>query len=162
MLGRKEIADRLKKAVVEHFVVKLNQAVYEELGLVRGGTLRADMYAASLKGVYTLLEVKSGLSDLSTDSKLQHYLRYADRCYLVIPENTWCLARDKVLSKTPRPYGIYILQSTTGYLKCVRPAKNIEDFEDDDRLGVNSRMVLRGDYSPKNIGRSRRRKIYLE
>lgn len=161
MLGRKEIADRLKQAFIEHYVVKLNHSAYLELGLVRGGTLRADVYSTNLKGVYTLAEIKSGLSDLMADTKMQHYLRYADRCYLVIPDSTWKRSKDKVVAKTPKPYGIYILQSTTGYLKCVRPAKTIEDFEDEDRRSVTLRMLLRGDYSPKNMKRSRRKKIYL-
>lgn len=161
-LTRGEVTQLLAKAVIEHYAVKLTHGVYQELGLTRGGTLRADLYAVNLKGIYTLLETKSCWADLSGDSKLQHYLDYADRCYLVIPHKLWRTHKDKILGKIPKLYGVYILDSETGYLRCVRPAKQTQEFEDENRRGVTVRMLFRADWCAKNIKRNRRRKIYIE
>ena len=77
-------AERITKAVASFFQA-MGDATLSEFTLKTGR--RVDLIALSCSQHITIVEVKSSLTDFSTDKKWQNYLDWADQFYFAVAEN---------------------------------------------------------------------------
>lgn len=153
--SRKDVTDALTKAAVMH-MVRYGFAVYREIGLSRGGTLRADLLCLNFKKKLVVMEIKSSVSDFTSDAKWPKYLSLCDQLMFVIPQKVW--ETGKV--KPARGAGVLILEEKTGHLKSVQFAKTQELLDDETRDYLILRMAYRAaEFSKRNV--KRRTRIYL-
>ncbi len=148
-LNRKEITKLLTKAAAMHFT-KRGYAVNTEVGLLRKGKLRADVYCFALNCFSVIVEVKSSKADFDTDKKHTEYRNYASQMYILLP--TRKLA-DYVADKVD--CGVLYLCESTGHIKCRKPSTKIEV---DPLITMNMvlRMGYRGaEYTKRNTRRTR-------
>lgn len=116
----RRLTTNLLKAAVARRMVKLRHAVNFELGLLRRGSLRADVISMSSKGEFTIFEIKSCVADFVNDSKCARYLPYCNKFYFVFTESTWDKLRDKV--EFPPQVGV-LLQGSSGRLYVAKNSK---------------------------------------
>ena len=77
-------AERITKAVASFFR-EMGDSTLSEFTLNTGR--RADLIALSRNQQVTIVEVKSSLTDFSSDKKWQNYLDWADKFYFAVAEN---------------------------------------------------------------------------
>jgi hypothetical protein len=155
-LTRSEITKALTKAAIMH-MVRYGFAVYREIGLSRGGTLRADLLCLNFKKKLVVMEIKSSMADLTSDSKWPKYLSLCDQLMFVMPEKVWKALKDK----PARGAGVLILEEKTGHLKSVQFAKTQELLDDETRDYLILRMAYRAaEFSKRNV--KRRTRVYLK
>ena len=77
-------AERITKAVA-NFFWEMGDATLSEFTLKTGR--RVDLIALSRSQHITIVEVKSSLTDFSSDKKWQNYLDWADQFYFAVAEN---------------------------------------------------------------------------
>ncbi len=94
-LGRGEVTARLG-ACFASFYKRKNYSIYHEVGVNRGGRLRADVLAFSMRKELIFGEVKSCWQDFNTDSKWQGYLPYCNKFYFVITSELYESHGDKI------------------------------------------------------------------
>jgi hypothetical protein len=82
-VARKDKAKLIRHEVAKYLSKKGNSCHFE-VGLNKWGKLRADVFAFSFKRSVTVVEVKSGWSDYSTDSKWKGYLAFCNKMYLAV------------------------------------------------------------------------------
>lgn len=156
-VDRAKVAALLKKAVVGHYV-KLRYGVYTEIGLTYRGTLRADVLALNYKKHIVVCEIKSSYADWSADSKWPTYLAFCDKFLFVFAQATWDKYGEKIKpSVEARGAGVMVLDSKTGYLRSVVPARTQEFLEDRETLIL--RMAYRGDFTKRNTAH---RKVFIQ
>ena len=64
-------------------MVRYGFAVYKEIGLSKGGTLRADLLCLNFKKKLVIMEVKSSTADISSDFKCQALVHMlASACFI--------------------------------------------------------------------------------
>lgn len=80
-LCRADTTNNISASLLRYFRRK-RLAVFKELGLCRGGRLRADLFAYSFKGVAVLIEIKSSVADFAADTKYTEYLNYCNKAYI--------------------------------------------------------------------------------
>ena len=119
---RAQTARRLKDAFRTYYRDK-RWAVHEELGLNKGGKLRADMVAHTLSGHFVIGEIKSCVADFKTDSKCDKYVKYANKMYFVMTDKTWAKLEEQV--DFPSNVGVMVVNSSN-VLKVVKKAKKRE------------------------------------
>lgn len=134
---RAQTARRLKDAFRTYYRDK-RWAVHEELGLNKGGKLRADMVAHTLSGHFVIGEIKSCVADFKTDSKCDKYVKYANKMYFVMTDKTWAKLEDQV--EFPSNVGVMVVNSAN-VLKVVKKAKKRELAP-----SFQLRMALRAGY----------------
>ena len=83
-----DTADAIKRSVARYFNKK-RRAVYYEIGLNKGGRLRADVLVLAMNGHVVIVEVKSSKQDFLTDKKMEGYLDYCNQFYLAIPSTVY-------------------------------------------------------------------------
>lgn len=154
-LSRKTVTEALTKAAVMH-MVRYGFAIHKEIGLSRGGTLRADLLCLNFKKKLVVMEVKSSLADLNTDSKWPKYLSLCDQLVFVMPESVW----HKLKDKPGRGAGVLVLDEKTGHLRSVQRATTQDILDDETRDYLILRMAYRSaEYSKRNV--KRRTRVYL-
>jgi hypothetical protein len=139
------LAHKLKTAVEKYFLKK-RMAVTFELGLCRGGRLRADVLAVSMSRKIICIETKSGVQDFRRDSKWPKYKDFCDQLYFAVDHETYL----KIKSEIPKGIGILVVKevpnrtSTRTLLKAsvVQKAK-WEPIDDELRMDLFVRMVFR-------------------
>ena len=77
-------AEKITKSVASFFQ-EMGDATLSEFTLKTGR--RVDLIALSRSQHITIVEVKSSLTDFSTDKKWQNYLDWADQFYFAVAEN---------------------------------------------------------------------------
>ena len=85
-LDRKAVTEALTKAAVMH-MVRYGFAIHKEIGLGRGGLVRADLLCLNFKKKLVVMEIKSSVSDFSSDQKWPKYLSLCDQLVFVMPEH---------------------------------------------------------------------------
>lgn len=156
-LGRKDITKLLTKAAIGYWVKK-RYACLSELGVMPWGKRRADVVAVNHRGEIIILEIKSGLADFQTDFKLQHYLEFANRTYLVMYHKHW----DKVVKKglsVPKGMGVLVL-TPDGHCTVLRKAK-FKQLDPAVQLNIFIRMAWASAPFSRRQG-TRRVRVYLE
>lgn len=154
-LSRKTVTEALTKAAIMH-MVRYGFAIHKEIGLSRGGTLRADLLCLNFKKKLVVMEVKSSLADVNTDSKWPKYLSLCDQLVFVMPEHVW----HNLKVKPARGAGVLVLCEKTGHLKSVQRAATQELLDEETRDYLILRMAYRSaEYSKRNV--KRRTRVYL-
>lgn len=105
-LNRKEIADNIKKSVGLYYRAK-RRAVFPELGLCRGGRLRADLFVLAMNGHSVVVEVKSSVADFRSDSKMQKYLDFCHQAYLAVTRKVY----KKIADDIEPGFGVFIMSA---------------------------------------------------
>lgn len=119
VLGRTEIANNIKKTVAKRFKKKM-RAVFFEMGVNKGGKLRADVLALAMNGHIVIVEVKSSVSDFRTDKKMSGYLPYCQQFYLAVTAKVYAKIKDEIIDGA----GVMILSADGTHVNKVTRAKN--------------------------------------
>jgi hypothetical protein len=118
-LSRQEIADNIKLTVGAYYRAKA-RAVFPELGLCRGGRLRADLLVLAMTGHTVVVEVKSSVSDFRTDKKMRKYLAFASQAYVAMTKGTYL----KVADEIDPEFGVFIMSKDGLTIRKVKRARN--------------------------------------
>ena len=154
--SRKEITEALTKAAMMH-MVRYGYAVYREIGLSRGGTLRADLLCLNFKKKIVIIEIKSSEADYNSDAKWPKSLSLADQLVFVLPQSVW----DTGTVRPQRGVGVLVLDEKTGYMRSVQRAETQEILDDETRDYLILRMAYRAaEFSKRNV--KRRTRIYIK
>jgi len=139
------LAHVLKDAVSKYWVKK-RMAVTFELGLCKGGRLRADVLAVAMSGKVVLVEIKSSVADFKSDKKWPQYAAYADQMYFAMDEPTYL----KVKHLIPKGTGIMVIKevpSRSGARTLLKASiaqkAKWEPMDEDTRRELFIRMVFR-------------------
>lgn len=116
------IADSIKLRVAQYFKRK-RRAVFFEMGLLRGGKLRADVLVLAMNGHTVVVEVKSSVADFRTDKKMHLYLDYCNQFYLAIPKSVYDKVKD---SYAIEGGGVFIMSEDGKHITEVRRARNYD------------------------------------
>ena len=111
------LSSTIARSVASYFSRK-KHAVYTELGLLRGGSLRADLLAVTIRGQITIVEIKSSLQDFRSDKKWQLYLPFCHKFYWAMSEEL----HDRVKDQIQPGCGVFVLDEN-GSISKVRPAR---------------------------------------
>lgn len=153
-MTRKETTENLTLEAIRYLVGR-GYAVYREISIAGGNSLRGDVVGINSKKEIVVIEVKSGKADYKSDTKWVKYLAFCHKLYFLFPENT-------IDSIVPLPgKGTGILSLTNGLPKVFRNAEKREvDKDDIDRLLI--RMAFRSSLSSfkerKTIQRANKRR----
>lgn len=156
MKTRTEIAEGLKKATSSYFLHKGYSCFYE-LGLLRRGRLRADVLCMNLKTDIVLIEVKSSVSDFTTDKKWDKYLQYCNRMYFAFTPDVASSLGAKLDAVKQYGIGILVLDANTGYLRATVGAK-YRPMPGSVKKVLVTRMAWRGGISKRT---NRRTRVFL-
>jgi hypothetical protein len=102
------LAHQIKDAVSKYWLKK-RMAIAFELGLCKGGRLRADVFALSMSGKVVVIETKSGVADFRSDKKWHLYKEYADQFYFAMDHATYL----KVKADIPKGTGIFVVKEVS-------------------------------------------------
>lgn len=125
------------KQVVTKYWTKKRWAVHHEVGLCKGGRLRADVLAISMGSKIVVIEVKSSVADFKADKKWHKYLEFADQFYFCFAAETWLKVRHLI----PKGVGVFIV-TPLGKAKIVQRSRFTE-VKTAIRLNVITRMAYR-------------------
>ena len=157
-MSRKDVTQILLQAAIDYFV-HYKHGVYTEIGLLRHGKLRADLFAVDLRGNTSIVEIKSSWADFKADQKFQNYFKYSNKFYLVISEALYNEHR-AIFSKIAKKHTIGILiLAKNGYLYSKHRATYYK-VNSKIRYNMLCRLAWRAaTYSRRN--RPRRQRRYL-
>lgn len=125
-----EVADHLKKRVAQYYLKKRRISFYE-LGLTRGGKLRADVFVLAMSGHMVIVECKSSVADFkSFPAKADGYAQYCNQLYLAVYKPVY----EKIKNQIPPFVGCFVFDPEDGRRKpTIKKAKNREIHEDEKR-----------------------------
>lgn len=129
-------ATKLRDAAARYFTKKL-WAVHFEVGLKKGGGLRADVMALNLGALLTMVECKSSVQDFRSDKKWQSYLQYCDKLYFAMDDPTYQKVKDQI----PKGVGIMVV-AENGWPRIMQSA-SYHDIDDEIRMDLILRMAYR-------------------
>jgi hypothetical protein len=139
------LAHQLKDAISRYWIKK-RFAVNFEMGLCRGGRLRADVLAIAMTGKLVIVETKSSTADYKSDKKWQKYLAFADSFYLAFDRPTY----EKLKPELPKGIGVFVVDEvpnrtgTKMLLKAVVVKKaKTQEVAEEVRRELLIRMVFR-------------------
>ncbi len=87
-LSRPDTTKALTECVQQYWIEK-RFSCHAEIGLMKRGSLRADVFALNTKGETVICEIKSSWPDFSTDKKWHKYSRYADKFFFAVSEHMY-------------------------------------------------------------------------
>lgn len=133
-----DAADSLKSRVAAYYKKK-NRVAFYELGLNKGGRLRADVLILAMSGHIVIVEVKSSVADWRADFKLGNYAAYCNQLYVAFYRPVYA----KVKAEIPKGVGVFIFDETDGRRKptILRAANN--DLDEDTRNNLLVRAAFR-------------------
>lgn len=108
-----DTADRIKKRVANYYRRKKRVCFYE-LGLNRGGKLRADVFVLAMSGHIVVVEVKSSVADFkSFPEKAPKYSEYCNQLYLAVEKPLYAEIKELI----PKGVGVFIFDPNDGRTK---------------------------------------------
>lgn len=124
------------RQVVSAFYTKRRWAVHFEVGLCKGGRLRADVLSMAMNGYMVVVEVKSSVADFRSDKKMELYTKYSNQTYLACTQEVYAKIKDKVLPD----FGVLVVSES----QC-RVAKNAKkrNVHHKTKLNLITRMAYR-------------------
>jgi hypothetical protein len=129
-------ASAIKKSVIQYFTHKC-YAVNAEVGVCKGGRLRADLLAVNMRGEVVIVEVKSSYADFKHDKKWYGYVDFCNRLFFAVSEETYA----KVFDLIPKGIGIIIVDQ---YGKAAVKQKATSSVIDEEtRLNLVIRLAFR-------------------
>lgn len=123
-MDRQETADWLKARVANYYRRKKRVSFFE-LGLNRGGKLRADVFVLAMSGHIVIVEVKSSVADFRTGVHkwVDGYMPLCNQFYCAVTKAVFAKIKDDI----PPGVGVFIFNTEDGRLKPrVLRAKNRE------------------------------------
>jgi hypothetical protein len=160
MSTRKQIADGLKRAANSYFLKK-GFACHNEIAITRFGRFKVDMLAVNLRSELIIAEIKSCPADFKTDNvkgKWREYLFASNKYYWVFTEDTAEKLKSYFADFKEVGCGVLVLDSHTGYLRCILNAKT-RSMRGSDKKYIITRLAWRSaDISKRN---SRRCRVFL-
>jgi hypothetical protein len=144
-----DAADSLKARVVNYYKKKHRVAFYE-LGLNKGGRLRADVFILAMSGHIVIVEVKSSVADWRADFKIGNYAAYCNQLYAAFYRPVY----EKVKAEIPKGIGVFIFDETDGRRKptILRAANNELDLDTRNNLLVRAAFRNADNCNRKNKG----------
>lgn len=130
-------ADQIKQIVSKYWTKKL-WAVHYEVGLCKGGRLRADVLAISMGSQIVVIETKSSVADFRSDKKWPKYMPFSDRMYFAMTSDVYA----KVKSAIPHGIGVFVVNPKTFGVK-VRSRAYKREVDPAIRLNIVTRMAYR-------------------
>lgn len=124
------------RQVVSAFYTKKRWAVHFEVGLCKGGRLRADILAMAMNGYMVVVEVKSSVADFRTDKKMEQYTRYCNQAYVACSAEVYAKIKDKVLPN----FGIIVVDGVRCYVAKKAQKRNVHHKT---KLNLITRMAYR-------------------
>lgn len=94
-ISRNQVASLLRQALSPYFT-KLMYSLHFEVGVERGGHLRADVVCVKMNREVTIVEVKSGWQDFAADHKWQRYLPFCNQFYFAVSDALWDTHADRL------------------------------------------------------------------
>lgn len=94
-----------------------------ELGLIKHGNLRADVFCLNTKCDIVITEVKSCWADFNTDKKWHRYLPFSMRMYFAIDEALFASHGAKILDRISESGCGLIVVTPLGFAAVKRKAK---------------------------------------
>lgn len=88
----------LTEAAQRYWIDK-RYSCHVELGLIKHGNLRADVFCLNTKCDMIITEVKSCWADFNTDKKWHKYLPFCMRMYFIIDERLFETHGDKIIDR---------------------------------------------------------------
>lgn len=128
---------KLIREAVARYYTKKNYAVNFEVGLAKGGRLRADVLCVNLAAHIVLIEVKSSVADFKTDKKWHLYKSYGDKMHFAMDAETY----EKVKSLIPKGVGVFVVHTLKSIVS-KQSARNGE-IDPETRLDLIIRMAYR-------------------
>jgi len=108
-----EVADRIKKRVATYYKRKKRTCFYE-LGLNKGGKLRADVFVLAMSGHIVVVEVKSSVADFrSFPDKASSYAQYCNQLYVAVEKPVYTKIKDDI----PKGVGVFVFDPEDGRTK---------------------------------------------
>jgi hypothetical protein len=115
-----DIADNIKARVARYYIQK-RRAIFYELGLLKSGRLRADVFVLAMNGHIVVVEVKSSVADYKRDaSKKLSYFDYSNQFYYAMPEKVYLKIKDTL----PDGAGTFVMDDTGTRIRKVRKSRN--------------------------------------
>lgn len=136
-LNRKEIADNIKATVGRYYRGK-NRAVLPELGLCKGGRLRADLFVLAMNGHTVVVEVKSSVADFRTDKKAVKYLDFCHQAYYAMTSAVYKKVEDSIHPD----FGVFVMSKDGLGIKKVHKSRK-RDLKKDIVFNLAMRAVFR-------------------
>ncbi len=130
-------ADQIKQAVTRYWIKKL-WVVHSEVGLCKGGRLRADLLAISMGAHLVVVEVKSSVADFRADKKVLSYIPFSDRLYFAFSDVVYAKVRHLV----PKGVGVFVVNSKTFNVR-IKSRAVYHEVDAKVRLNVVTRMAYR-------------------
>jgi hypothetical protein len=113
MIKNTAAADRIKKRVANYYRRK-KRVCYYELGLNKGGKLRADVFVLAMSGHIVVVEVKSSVADFkSFPDKAPLYSNYCNQLYLAVEKPLYAKIKDRI----PQGVGVFVFDPEDGRTK---------------------------------------------
>lgn len=128
-------ANHIRQVVAARYSKK-RWATHFEIGLLKGGRLRADIVALNMGGGIDIVEVKSSVADFRSDKKMGQYRKFADRMYLACTKEVYDKIKDQVLPGI----GVYVVGQDSVY---VAKRARYEAMHGKTRLSIAVRMGYR-------------------
>lgn len=107
-MTRKERALLIRHEVTKYLARKGFSCHYE-VGLVKRGRLRADVYAFNYKGDSIIVEVKSCWDDFKTDLKFNEYRPFCAKLYFAVDQD-FPISQDFISMLKQRKIGLLVCQ----------------------------------------------------
>ena len=104
-MDRQETADWLKKRVATYYKRK-KRVCFFELGLNRGGKLRADVFVLAMTGHVVIVEVKSSVADFRTGVHkwVGGYMPLCNQFYCAVTKKVFAKIKDDI----PKGVGVFV------------------------------------------------------
>lgn len=173
-------AENTRKSMTEYlsyvstlWLASKGYSVHRELGLIRRGRLRADVYGFTTSLHTVLVEVKSCPADFNVDGKLHLYREFCDRMYVCVDSDTYKKVKTRLLELCDtHTMGILIVNPETGYIKVHKNCKYVKSdmkvkkpiiIRAAYRAGthrLNVRSTLEVAVKPRRTKRTKRRRKY--
>ena len=129
-------SDQIKQLITKYWTKK-RWAVHAEVGLCKGGRLRADLVAISMGSQIAIIEVKSSVADFKNDKKVLGYAAYCDTLYFAMSSEVY----QKVKHLVPSSIGVFVVTTHLKVRICKRARRN--GVQPETRLNVVTRMAYR-------------------
>lgn len=120
-ISRNQVAPLLRQALSPYFT-KLMYSLHFEVGVERGGHLRADVVCVKMDRSVTIVEVKSGWQDFAADHKWQRYLPFCNQFYFAVSDALWDTHADRLKEALAGSGAGIIVCRTGGPVRKVLPA----------------------------------------
>ena len=97
------------RQVVSKIFTDKRYAVHHEVGILKHGSLRADLVATNTKPYIVICEIKSSVADFKSDLKWHKYLPSCNQFYFAMTDLVWA----KVQHLIPKGVGTFVVNSET-------------------------------------------------